>query len=59
MCVCVCVYVCACMCFIPMRAIQKYVTFSYSRTNMYRHHVLDAVYIIFVRNYILTSEKQI
>ena len=29
-----------------------------SSTNMFRVHTSDAVYIPFVRNYILTGEKQ-
>ena len=44
--------------FVPKRAIHQYVTFSFSSTNMFRVHTSDAVYITFVRNNILTGEKQ-
>ena len=58
MCVCVCVCVCVHVFHSNARYLEKCHLFIF-KSNMYRHHVLDAVYIIFDRNYILTSEKQI
>ena len=43
---------------VPKRVIHQFVTSSYSRTNVFRDHTFDAVYISIVRNNILTGEKQ-
>ena len=42
--------------FVPKRAIHKYGIFSYF--NMFNVHTSDTVFITFVRNDIITSEKQ-
>ena len=43
--------------FVPKRAIHQYGTFSYSTSNLFRVHPLDAVYIIYLSEMILLRVK--